>query len=1059
MKCLRLANAYLLTLLSAICFSGSLACHDLKIPDGKLMCGPQMACPSPFHCAAGFCYAPGHEPGDGGTGADAGRDGSSNDASNKDAPSNDRPLGDAASGDTAATVDADPSIPAGSVEQGGACSADLHCKGGHCADGVCCDMACEGTCMACSALYTGGTDGVCAPTKAGMNPHVTRDCAAGKPEECGNDGTCDGAGACRLYGSTQVCGMSSCTGAVGAQSFQPVSTCDGKGKCMAPAAQACGQYNCSPTSGCAKPCTTDDMCGAGNYCATEGICRTKQIDGSACAGAKECAHGVCVDGYCCESDCTKKGCFSCARDYTGQPNGQCQPVSKGKTSPRATDCKAADGKTCGLDGTCDGAGACKSFDNSTKCADPTCTGATFTATATCDGAGKCGVGAKTDCGQFQCSLSGCLKNCQQDSDCSAGSYCTGDKTCAVKKTAGTACQATKECASGVCVDGVCCGSPCSQTCYGCSMEKTGKADGTCAPLKAGTSRSATECPAAAMTSCGNDGTCDGAGKCHSWAQGTACAAGVCDTSGYTAAKTCDGAGHCTGAAAVACGAYPCTPATGCAISCSATQPCGGDTYCDAVTAKCASKKNNGASCQSGAECLTGQCAEGFCCNSACAGGCNSCAKTRNGVADGTCSAIPNGQDPRTAGTCTANGCVADAKCDGSGACRKTPKGTSCGGSTCTMSGNTVTYHGPSTCDGSGACAAPTSDDCNGFVCASSTACKTSCATDNDCLSGTHCESGACKADCTSQSSCPANNTCTNKRCTPCGSGMKSCSNNTCAPSTGCCGDTECTGGKTCNTSTHQCGCTGNTKDCNGTCIASTGCCSNSDCKGTGMTCTAQQTCMCANGYHTCSGSSTCYSDATETTKCGPSCTDCTQPNAVAHCGTGSSCANTCNSSSYNLACPSVGGKASCGQWQFSSSVAQEGWQLYTAPSGTSLSLSGGALAVSYSNGAGQEGSLVVVGVQLCAGGQALNLAGKTIYFSLRLSAPAEFGPYAYMQAASSTAFSDGTSSDQMNPTTSWQNYAFHLGSDATSIGAIGLQFTIAGAFNGFLYIDDVSIQG
>jgi hypothetical protein len=976
-------------------------------------------CAATETCLDGHCVAVMVNQGDAGA-SDAGAGGEAG----RDGPSMDRPGDAVSSNDSGEDGLTSPGDAETDVDRGGACTTDASCKSGHCVDGVCCDTACSGTCMACSAVFTGGTDGVCAPTKAGMNPHAARDCAAGKPEECGNDGTCDGAGACRLYGSTQTCAPASCTGAVGAQSFQPVSTCDGKGKCSAPAPQSCATYNCSPTSGCAKPCTTDDTCGAGNYCGADGICKTKQIDGNACTAAKECAHGFCVDGYCCESDCSKKGCYSCARDFTGQPNGQCQPVFKGKPSPRATDCKAADAKTCGLDGTCDGAGACKFFDSSTKCSDPSCTGSMFTATGSCDGTGKCGAGAKTDCGTFQCSLSGCLKNCQQDTDCNAGSYCTADKTCAVKKTPGTACQTTKECASGFCTDGVCCDSACNQTCYGCSLAKTGKTDGVCSPLKAGTSRNATECPASAMSTCGFDGTCDGAGKCHNWAQGSSCGAGACNASGFTGPKTCDGAGHCSGPAAVSCGAYPCDAATGCAMTCSSTQPCSGDTYCSS-SGKCANKLGNGQACTTATQCLSGQCVEGFCCNSACTGGCSSCAKAKNGVADGTCSPIPNGQDPKVAGTCSANGCASDGKCDGANGCRKTPSGTSCGTAMCSVSNTgVVSYTSASACDGSGNCPAGSKGDCGGFSCASGSTCKTTCSVDNDCAAGLHCETGACKPDCKSQSDCGSNSICMNKRCASCGTGTKAC-NNFCV-----------------NTSNDK----NNCGTCGMICSGSTSLCSGGSCK-----CTQNGDCgtngVCNNGACISCGSMTA---------CGAACVN-TQ-NDSSNCG---SCQTMCaaGQSCSRGKCACALGAAGCGKclgWNFDSCSAAEvsGWSVsddakyISVVSSVSRSSSCSALVA-------VSGSIASIRIPLCS---------STAVSSFQLYARLDGTQFESGQYSKTTMFLYDASDNLLDQVglqgVELKNGQFLLftGAFLSSYQASYAVFKFVAAFEGSMYLDDVSFN-
>lgn len=724
---------------------GASGCRDVKIPNGHLLCSPQKTCPSPYQCVADHCWSPGTGPADGGT------DGPAPDASKSDA----KATNDGKSPDVPSDTRQEGDGGTGPAEQGAACTADGQCMTGHCVDQVCCDKPCDGLCVSCAGVFTGGLDGTCAPALAGMNSHPARDCLTSTAEPCGNDGTCDGAGACRLQGSTQSCAASACSGAVGAQSYQPTASCDGTGKCVSPAKQSCGQYDCSPTNGCAKPCTADMNCGDGNFCGSDSVCRTKKIDGAACTAANECSHGFCVDGFCCESDCTKKSCFSCARTNTGQADGKCAPVTRGKASPRATDCKAAaDPKTCGLDGLCDGAGACESYGNTTTCADASCSGSKFTAAATCNGMGKCGVGATMDCGSFQCAVTGCKTKCTQDAECSGSSYCAADGTCAAKTTNGTACTAAKQCASNACVDGVCCETSCGQTCYGCSLEKTGKANGTCAPLKSGTSRTATECPAAAMSTCGNDGTCDGAGKCRAWASGTTCAAGSCGTTGFTGPKSCDGAGHCAGPAAVACGAYPCDAASGCAVTCSASVPCAGDTYCDSGTSKCVAKKANGQTCGSANECVSKTCVDGVCCNSGCTGACMSCRNADTGMGEGTCAAIKSGTKSTADCPTDTTACGRDGTCNGAGACTYKASGTSCGSAMCTGS----TLQAAPTCDGKGTCNPGSSSTCN-FGCQSSTpACATSCPggqkiCNNGCISnlaccggctgGKQCVSGSC----------------------------------------------------------------------------------------------------------------------------------------------------------------------------------------------------------------------------------------------------------------------------------------------------------------------------
>ncbi|MFI5300457.1 MAG: hypothetical protein ACHREM_20410 [Polyangiales bacterium] len=119
---------------------------------------------------------------------------------------------------------------------------------------------------------------------------------------------------------------------------------------------------------------------------------------------------------------------------------------------------------------------------------------------------------------------------------------------------------------------------------------------------------------------------------------------------------------------------------------------------------------NGDACSTVADCISGFCTEGVCCDSAC-GECLSCLASRKGAgADGTCGNVAaGGNDP----VCT--------------------------GSVC----NSASV-GAYACDGAGACAPPTSTtSCAPYACnAAGTACDTSCIKDADCTVG-HCVGGAC----------------------------------------------------------------------------------------------------------------------------------------------------------------------------------------------------------------------------------------------------------------------------------------------------------------------------
>jgi MYXO-CTERM domain-containing protein len=84
------------------------------------------------------------------------------------------------------------------------------------------------------------------------------------------------------------------------------------------------------------------------------------------------------------------------------------------------------------------------------------------------------------------------------------------------KTNGEPCSMGSECASGYCVDGVCCDSPCGggspSDCQACSMRAGASGDGTCGPLVATVARTVTCRPA--VSSCDLAETCvEGSTSC------------------------------------------------------------------------------------------------------------------------------------------------------------------------------------------------------------------------------------------------------------------------------------------------------------------------------------------------------------------------------------------------------------------------------------------------------------------------------------------------------------------------------------------------------------------
>jgi hypothetical protein len=185
--------------------------------------------------------------------------------------------------------------------------------------------------------------------------------------------------------------------------------------------------------------------------------------GALCTKSTECASGFCADGVCCSTVCDQS-CMACSTDKTGSATGTCAPVKAGM--PHANDCVAADPTTCGHDGKCDGAGACRNFASGTPCASESCAdGASvsnYSSARTCDGHGVCTAPTTSTCGAvYRCTATKCRTTCAGAQDCVPAAYCAGS-TCVAKKADGEPCSSAMECAKGVC-GGLCCAAGCTCT--------------------------------------------------------------------------------------------------------------------------------------------------------------------------------------------------------------------------------------------------------------------------------------------------------------------------------------------------------------------------------------------------------------------------------------------------------------------------------------------------------------------------------------------------------------------------------------------------------------------
>ncbi len=352
--------------------------------------------------------------------------------------------------------------------------------------------------------------------------------------------------------------------------------------------------------------------------------------GAFCTDGAACSTGLCVDGVCCESACDAP-CAQCSSE------GRCDVVPEDDPVCPEIVCPASD--------------QCELFM-------PTLS------SGRCLALGQCRMeceGQPVGEGQL-CSLS------KQTFE----TRCDGDGNCVDSRVAsGGACQVDGECASGSCVDGVCCAEACDGVCEVCSA-----AGGSCVAVD----------PSSPDNVCGEDGrVCAGRGEC-ALPLGRECASGA------------------------ECASAQCVQALVGASTLCCEEACPGDQRCSSAGRCVAPVADLGQACQGPGDCTLGQCIDGVCCDTPCDGVCERCnapGEAGRCVADapetacdtseperrclsrGLCQ-LPNGEvcegnadcgsgrcEPALAGgrICCAVTCQAGQACDATGgACQVAPRG-------------------------------------------------------------------------------------------------------------------------------------------------------------------------------------------------------------------------------------------------------------------------------------------------------------------------------------------------------------------------------------------------
>jgi hypothetical protein len=114
------------------------------------------------------------------------------------------------------------------------------------------------------------------------------------------DGPGGGSASCVTDSNCKVSGGLRCVLSAGSTSgtCQVPLVMTGGQSCAAPNAQCVPGFHCGGTQHCDADATANQMCDSQNPCGPDlqcsgGICASKSADGTQCASADECLHGIC----------------------------------------------------------------------------------------------------------------------------------------------------------------------------------------------------------------------------------------------------------------------------------------------------------------------------------------------------------------------------------------------------------------------------------------------------------------------------------------------------------------------------------------------------------------------------------------------------------------------------------------------------------------------------------------------------------------------------------------------------------------------------------------------
>jgi hypothetical protein len=429
---------------------------------------------------------------------------------------------------------------------GKACKVGTDCGTGFCADGVCCDTACGGTCQACTAALTGGTDGTCSSVKVNTDPHNScsggagaEACAAGGKCQCA-DNVMDGSGAGT---ETDVdCGGSYCAGCAGGKKCALNSDC---------ASAFCNVNTLTcVASGCSDgvkdgqetdvDCggATCSKCAVGLSCLTSSDCATTFCNVSTlkCV-ASQCADGA-KDGAETDVDCGGGTCTKCGLNQGCTADSDCTSNACDAQTNKCVADQCADHRKDGVETDVDcGGGTCGTCATEKAClVDADCTsggcttGTKVCAASQCSDAHKDGQETDVDCGGPTCSKCATGLTCAADTDCASGACdlvttkCVAS-ACVDERKDGA--ETDVDCGGGtcpMCATGKTCAANTDCTSAACDLVTTKCVSSTCVDERQDGTETDVDCGGACATKCANgagclvnadcaSNNCNGASKC------------------------------------------------------------------------------------------------------------------------------------------------------------------------------------------------------------------------------------------------------------------------------------------------------------------------------------------------------------------------------------------------------------------------------------------------------------------------------------------------------------------------------------------------------------------